>query len=108
MTNSKNNYNPNNKDPIKINIENLKEGLSKKQTERIAYESMLLRKTPQDLILIAPFLYQNDITAANTKVQSTEVKNEEPKKELPKVSDTDEEIYEYYKSIYGSYDVDGF
>ena len=110
MTNSKNNYNPNKNDPVKINVENLKEGLSEKQTKRIAYEAMILRKTPQDLLIMAPFLYQNDITAANTKVKSTEpeekIKKEEDEYDPAQIDDDD---FDVYASIYGrGYGTDGF
>ncbi|MEI7670437.1 MAG: hypothetical protein WCJ33_10185, partial [Pseudomonadota bacterium] len=57
---TKKSYDPSKNDPKKISIENLKDGISERQTKRITYEAMLLRKTPQDLLVIAPFLYQND------------------------------------------------
>ena len=47
--------------------------LSKKQMEKIQYESMLLRMTPQQLYVVAPHLFNENITAANTKVEEKEI-----------------------------------
>jgi hypothetical protein len=107
---TKKSYDPSKNDPKKISIENLKDGISERQTKRITYEAMLLRKTPQDLLVIAPFLYQNDITAANTTVKSKdekpEVKKEEEEYDPSQIDDDD---FDVYASIYGrGYGTDGF
>lgn len=59
-------YAPRKIDPIK-----LKEGLSQKQMKRIAYECMLLKKDVQELLYIAPHLFNEGITSANTPVTET-------------------------------------
>lgn len=46
--------------------------LSKKQMDKITYESMLLRMTPQQLYIIAPHLFEEGITSANSKVDAIE------------------------------------
>jgi hypothetical protein len=43
--------------------------LSQKQQARISYESMLLKIAPEQLYYIAPYLFHEGITAANTKVE---------------------------------------
>jgi hypothetical protein len=44
--------------------------LSKKQMDKIEYESMLLRMSPQQLYVVAPHLFVENITSANTESKS--------------------------------------
>lgn len=44
--------------------------LSKKQMDKIQYEAMLLRMSEQQLYVIAPHLFNENITAANTESKS--------------------------------------
>lgn len=46
--------------------------LSQKQMDRIQYEAMLLKRSVQELYVIAPFLFHEGITAANTVAKEVE------------------------------------
>lgn len=59
-------YNPTKNDPKKIDPDKLRDGLSSKQLNKIAYECDLLRKNPQELLNIAPHMFNDNTTAANS------------------------------------------
>ena len=50
---------------LKITLEKLRAGLSKKQENRIAYECDLLRTSSEKLFYMAPFLFQEDYILEN-------------------------------------------
>ena len=73
--------------------------LSQKQMNRIEYESMLLKTSPEQLYYIAPHLFHEGITAANTEAkENTDVINnlKETVKEFLKESDNKEDESEYH------------
>jgi len=55
--------------------------LSKKQMDRVKYEAMLLKISPQQLYNIAPHVFNEGITAANTKIEEPIEKEEEIEEE---------------------------
>lgn len=61
-------YNPERMAPKKYDVSKLKEGLSYEQQKKIYYEAALLRIAPQDLLYLAPHLFCEARTAANTAV----------------------------------------
>jgi hypothetical protein len=69
--------------------------LSEKQISRIQYECMLMKRAPQELQVIAPWLFIEGVTAANTEVVEP-IKVEEKKVETTTEKDfysmTDEEF----------------
>ena len=79
--------------PSKMDIKKINESLSKNQMGKILYECNLLRTTPQALTLIAPFLFNEGITAANTTITNPpmETKITEQEQEI-----TDEDEIHYY------------
>lgn len=82
-------YNPNKNDPKKITITGDSIKLSEKQLSRIKYEASLLRQNPQkpltmeQMLKIAPFLFIENITAANTETKE----EPEEKPDLPPEDD---------------------
>lgn len=58
-------YNPNTNDPITLNIEKIKQGLSQAQIKRILYECMLLNIDQQQAIRIIPHMFNDNVTASN-------------------------------------------
>jgi hypothetical protein len=77
--------------------------LSVKQMDRIKYESNLLQCSIQTLYTIAPYLFQENITAANTESKEPEEKSDK-EKDLEKYKEQigkfgyvqDEEEYNVY------------
>jgi hypothetical protein len=64
--------------------------LSQKQISRIRYECQLLKRSPQELQVIAPWLFIEGVTAANTEVV-------EPAKVIEKPVETKVESEEVYQ-----------
>ena len=50
--------------------------LSKKQMDKITYEAMLMRMSPQQLYVVAPHLFIENITAANTVIEEPKANDE--------------------------------
>lgn len=46
--------------------------LSEKQMARIQYEAMLIKRSVQELYVMAPFLFHEGVTAANTVTKEVE------------------------------------
>jgi len=90
-------HNPEKNSPQKITLEKLRAGLSRKQENRIAYECDLLRTSSEKLFYMAPFLFQEDVTAANTIVikEKEEITQQEPKYSTDTNDDED-----YYYNLY--------
>ncbi len=84
---------PEKNSPKKIDIPKLKLGLSKSQYSKIAYECDLLRINMDKLISLAPFLFIDGITAANTSIIS------EP---IIEHADLEESTYEHDEPYYYS------
>jgi hypothetical protein len=61
--------------------------LSEKQIARIQYESMLMKLSPQSIQVIAPWLFIEGITAANTEVEIIE---DPVVKEVEKITEIEE------------------
>lgn len=71
--------------------------LSKKQLDKIKYESMLLRVSPESLYVIAPHLFHEGITAANTEVKpSYSQQFEELSKQAAEFLKDDDEYHSFY------------
>jgi hypothetical protein len=93
-------YNPNKHDPKKITLTGDSIKLSEKQLSRIKYEASLLRQNPQkpltleQMMTIAPFLFFENVTAANT-----EVKEEESEDDI-----IDDDIEPFWMDNYMSFD----
>ena len=60
--------NPEKNSPKKFTPETINAGLSKQQQLKILYECELLSVTPQQLLNIAPHLFNEGVTSANTLV----------------------------------------
>jgi hypothetical protein len=73
-------HDPEKNAPTKIDIAKVQSTLSQKQMNKIKYECDLLRKSVQDMVYLAPFLFCEDVTAANTIVVK-ETKIAEPEQE---------------------------
>lgn len=66
-------FDPNKYNPTKVDISKLKNGLSKLQMNKIAYECDLLRVDIERLIYLAPFLFIEGVTTANTKITNSKI-----------------------------------
>ena len=91
-------HDPEKNAPVKLNISRIQQGLSKKQMTKIEYECDLLRVDVQKLVYMAPHLFNEGVTAANTVVIPSPT---EPIKEIEKI--TEEET-----SINNIYDYEGY
>lgn len=91
-------YNPEKNSPVKLNLETIKDGLNPKQLDKIKYECNLLRKSIQELMYIAPHLFNNGVTSANTKIV-------EPKITIFTPSKKSQEWVEDNYTEYDNYDV---
>lgn len=80
-------YDPEKMAPQKIDVKRIQEGLSKRQMQRIEYECSLLKVDIQKLLYIAPHLFNENITSANTKV----------------IEDKTKETPTNYEDVYGEY-----
>lgn len=67
--------------------------LSEKQLSRIKYECNLLRMTVSELYIVAPHLFHEGVTAANTVVENFEELKEKAKEVL---SNFGKEDYIYF------------
>lgn len=99
-------FNPEKNAPIKINLERIKLGLSQEQLQKIKYECDLLRKDIQELLYIAPHLFTEGVTAANTVVIKEKKKPEVVEETLEgfKPSEESQNPYGGYYPDYNSYD----
>lgn len=70
--------------------------LSKKQMDRVKYEAMLLKISPQQLYNIAPHVFNEGITAANTKIEEP---IEKEKKEEIEEEELDLAISRYHQNL---------
>ena len=59
-------FDPNKNNPVKVSEETLKRGLSQKVIDKINYEAMLLRWTPQQVVQIYPYLMDEEIIIQET------------------------------------------
>jgi hypothetical protein len=71
--------------------------LSKKQMDRVKYEAMLLKISPQQLYNIAPHVFNEGITAANTKIEEPIEKEEEIEEE--EIEEEKLAINRYYENL---------
>lgn len=62
-------FDPEKNAPRKLDMEQLQKGLSKKQMDKVQYECDLMRMEPQRLLQIAPHLFNENVTAANTTIE---------------------------------------
>jgi hypothetical protein len=69
--------------------------LSKKQMDRVKYEAMLLKISPQQLYNIAPHVFNEGITAANTKIEEPI----EKEKEIELEEELDLAINRYHQNL---------
>ena len=101
-------HNPEKNAPVKINIERIKQGLSSRQMSKIKYECDLLRKDVQELLYVAPHLFTEGTTAANTTVIEEEKKPEvSEEKSGFKPSVESQNPYGGLYSDYDNYDILG-
>ena len=89
-------HNPEKYAPQKFDLNKLKMHLSQKQIKRIEYECLLLKKTIEEMLIIAPFLFTEGITASNTNETKIEPKEEE------------KDDNHHYSQEHFVYDNDGF
>ena len=79
-------FDPEKMAPRKLNVEQLQKGLSVSQMSKIEYVCMLLKVTPQQLVNMAPHLFNEGVTESNTVTETPVmevVKEEEPMKPYP-------------------------
>jgi hypothetical protein len=77
------NYDPERMSPRTLNVEQLQKGLSQHQMDKIQYECTLLKVTPQQLVHMAPHLFNEGVTSANTSVTESFEKPPTRKEEEP-------------------------
>jgi hypothetical protein len=103
-------WNPEKNSPVKIDLNTLSKGLTKRQMDKIKYACDLLRRSPQkpltleELLVVAPFLFQNGITEANTEStveEETEDPITEPLLDLENGEYNPEESY-YFDGVYSA------
>lgn len=71
--------------------------LSKKQMDKISYEAMLMKMSVQQLYIVAPHLFNENITAANTESKSVvEELKEQAKSYLDSLEESDKTEGYYY------------
>lgn len=78
-------FDANKNNPKMLDLDRLSKGLSKEQLAKINYEADLLRMGMETLMKVAPFLFNEGVTAANTKV--IKVQEKEPKFYYPDAND---------------------
>jgi len=71
--------------------------LSKKQLDRIQYECNLLKLSPQQLYIIAPHLFHEGVTSANTEIKNDTFNElKEQAKEYLKSLESDDTYHSFY------------
>ncbi len=97
-------HDPEKYSPQKLDIKRIQEGLSNRQMSKIQYECDLLRMDIQKLLYVAAHLFNEGVTASNTKIIETVEKIHIHETEITKDSyDSGTTTYETYGDDYSYY-----